>query len=191
LLSFVRVATPFDSLFGATEIAVGGLLAATQHLATYVDFDGVAYIIAGNTNGLIGAVRSRDRGDTWSDYRWTALAFSSANANFAHTRAVPVRGGCLLVHSHEASTDTHEDSVHAAWLGGWNRMSQNESGDGASPGYDEVEIQRYGLGLDLANALQAALTWVPFEIPSNTGWASVGAGSFTLASGAGNFVSAA
>lgn len=149
-------------------------------LAAWVDEDGVAYL-AGRMvtdNGEIVIARSNDGGTTWamlgqSDYAGmgdpvgAVIDFADASTYVKNLCAVRQGGRAILLHNWAANPGDEDNSLGAAYLGGWSTVTM--------PTLSSVreDVQQ----------VSWSRTWFAIEVPSDCGWTASGAGSATLSSG--------
>lgn len=155
----------------------------TAECALLADDDGVLYLYgqdydtAGGGTNETGCVVSLDGGDTWgpmhaspsvSQPEGVCVHWSGALTHMKDIAVAPERGRAVMLHRFAGNTPgTYDDSICAAYLGGWSTVGMPE---------DERYPRRLGMG-------GWEVLYLPFVLPDADGWtlATTGATTATLA----------
>lgn len=186
------IGSAFDSLANAPAASsvIGGIWSVNDastpasvtdgDLAVWLDDDGTIYMALRAADDLneCTVTRSRDYGETWqtlgiSDYTassadigtwWDAEDAATYPTGFCATRQ---GGRAIVLHNWAANPGNEDNSMGAAYLGG----------------YSTVTMPHYATPRSDATQVTWLLTGLPFDLPEDTGWTAVGAGTSALGSG--------
>ena len=157
----------------ASSLSVGNQLAADTELAASVDDDGQIYALANNGSTQLQAARS-STGSTWTALGSASVPMSSAcfywNGERTESLAVAWYAGTLYVVSTVDSTTTYDAQLGVTALSGYTAATL--------PMLPAVQA-----GGDYSSG--SLRTWVPYGLPTVTGWTAttIGAPTATLTGG--------
>lgn len=162
----------FSPITDATAILVDSVL--VDDMATAIDGVGNVWVFAtlDATPNIVAVWVSEDAGLSFT--RTENLFDTTDGSTFLRNFAAEfVRGWCCLAHNWTTDVETTtEDSIGTLWAGGWSNFGPNNP--------TGLPASVYETRHSWAESVINGYTGIPIELPSNTGWTFVGAGTETL-----------